>query len=134
MCIRDRLLGGSFLVAAVLFALAFGRFASGTGGDLKIGPFPKGMPVNLIVNINPHAPFGELKEMADAMIAHFKKYPDSEMSNGDALADFSTNVTPLLLKVSNCPDFVLDRGHDYEFIQQLTEEEKQNLALLIKTF
>ena len=129
-----KLLGGAFLIAALLFALAFGTFASGAGGDLKVGPFPEGMPVNLIVNIDPHASLGDLRDVADALIAHFKKYPEGEIPDENELSDFNANVTPLLLQVSNCPDLVLDRGHDYEFMQQLSEEEKQNLALLIKTF
>ena len=51
-----------------------------------------------------------------------------------ALHDFERDVAPKLMTVSNCPDLVLDRGHDYKFIQQLTEQEKEELILLIKTF
>ena len=39
-----------------------------------------------------------------------------------------------MLELSKCPDFVMDRGHDYEFMRQLSDEEKKDLIELIKTF
>jgi hypothetical protein len=38
------------------------------------------------------------------------------------------------MNASKCPDFVTDRGHDYEFIRRLTDEEKRQLKALLKTF
>lgn len=122
------------LVASIFFALGLGRFASGNGGDLAIGPFPKNMPVNLVVNISADAPLSDLAKAAHALTAHFKAYHRSDANDPQELIDFQENVAPHLLKVSNCPDMVLDRGHDYRFIQHLSDDEKRELALLIKTF
>ncbi len=124
-----------FLAAAIVFAAGFGRFASGNGSELTIGPFPQGMPVNLLVNVDPHSDIKDLVDVADALVEHFKKYGGrDDVDVQQELHDFERNVAPLLMKVSNCPDLVVDRGHDYEFMQQLSDEEKEDLILLIKTF
>jgi hypothetical protein len=38
------------------------------------------------------------------------------------------------MNASKCPDFVMDRGHDYEFIRRLSDTEKKSLIELLKTF
>ena len=48
--------------------------------------------------------------------------------------EFQEEVAPLLLRASKCPDFVIDRGHDYVFIREFTDQEKRELIALIKTF
>lgn len=121
------------LLAAVLFALGFGRFASGNGGELVVGPFPKGMPVNLVVNMDPHAPRRDMLAAVNALSSHFEKYHNNP-GGSQQLEDFEFNVAPALMKVSTCPDLVLDRGHDFQFIQQLSDQEKKSLIQLIKTF
>jgi hypothetical protein len=121
------------LLAAILFALGFGRFANGQGGQLVIGPFPQGMPVNLVVNMDPSASPKDMLGAVNALTNYFNRQanaPDGEAK----LIDFENNVAPALVKVSTCPDLVLDRGHDYEFIQQLSDDEKNALIQLIKTF
>lgn len=126
--------GGFFIVAAVIFALGVGRFASGRGGDLAVGPFPKGMPVSLIANFNIAAPLPDVVGAVKVLTEHFQEHGSGEAGDDQELLDFEQNVAPLLLKVSNCPDLVLDRGHDYKFIRQLTDDEKKALITLIKTF
>ena len=121
------------LLFSILFALGLGRFGSGLGGDLKIGPFPKGMPVNLVVNVSRHADRGDLVAAGKALTTYLIEHHVAD-EPGQDLHDFERDVAPSLMKVSSCPDLVLDRGHDYEFIQHLTEEEKRELILLIKTF
>lgn len=124
----------TYLACAILFALGFGTFASGSGGDLQIGPFPKGMPVNLVVNLNTQSDLKDLLEAGKSLSSYMKQHANSDASPEEQLSDFETSVAPALMNVSNCPDLVLDRGHDYKFMQQLTDEEKAHLILLIKTF
>jgi hypothetical protein len=38
------------------------------------------------------------------------------------------------MRASKCPDFVTDRGHDYEFIRRLSDDDKRELIALIRTF
>jgi hypothetical protein len=38
------------------------------------------------------------------------------------------------MAASHCPDFVMDRGHDYEFTRQFSDDEKKALVELLKTF
>lgn len=129
----NRTISVVYLVAAVIFALGFGRFASGQGGDIALGPFPKGMPVNLIVNMDHHAPPKKLFKAVSALTSHFLKYAHQD-DDETALLDFEENVAPLLQEVSSCPDLVLDRGHDYKFMRHFTDEQKAELKKLIKTF
>ena len=103
------------------------------GGDVALGPFPKGMPVNLVVNMDHKAPPHKSLKAIVALTTHFVKFANSEDDEA-ALLDFEENVAPLMQEVSRCPDLVLDRGHDFQFIQQLTDDEKLELIQLIKTF
>ncbi len=122
------------LVAGVFVALGLGKSLAGLGGDVRIGPFPKGMPVNLVANIDPQAPPGDLLVAIKALSGYLKDWHWSEGADKPGLEEFEQSVAPALLSVSKCPDLVLDRGHDYEFMQHLTDEEKCALIELVKTF
>ena len=125
--------GGVFVATAILLALGFGRFAAGQGGDIAVGPFPKGMPVNLIINLDTHAPPKKTLKAVTALTNHFVKHAHNNDEDA-VLLDFEENVAPLLQEVSNCPDLVMDRGHDFQFVQRLTDDEKLELIQLLKTF
>jgi hypothetical protein len=56
---------------------------------------------------------------------------DAEHYNASALAAFEREAGLPLLKVSKCPDFVLDRGH--WFAEGLSAEQKQQLKAFLKT-
>jgi hypothetical protein len=109
-------------------------------GDLKIGPIPKGTPINLIANIQPlaespyiedkaaHATklFGVLKKLKVAL----ESLPDKPT---DAQADHA--FRPLvkdLISVSKCPDFIINKGH--YFGSNLSNEDKNALIEFLKTF
>ena len=122
------------ILAAFVLAAGIGTFATGKGGDLKLGPFPKGMPVNLISNIDPQASTKDIVKAFDALLTYFRAYRLASEENRAGLAEFEHRVAPLFMKISKCPDFALDKGHDLEFMQTFTNSERQSLIDLLKTF
>jgi cytochrome c5 len=127
-------LGAGAVAAAFMLAAGLGMFASGNGGDLSLGPFPKGMPVNLITNIDPKASTKDIVKAFDALLTYFRDYRSANEQHRAGLAEFENRVAPLFMRISKCPDFGLDKGHDLEFIRNLTNQEKQALTELLKTF
>ena len=141
LTVAIRVAGVACLALAVVSALGIGRTLAGMGADIRIGPIPEGIPVNIIANVDPLAPRKELINAADPLIEFFNKHYEAALANPNDEAakiarrtEFQEAVAPALLKVSKCPDFVLDRGHDYAFIRDLTDQEKLELIELIKTF
>ncbi|AMV28684.1 hypothetical protein VT84_30040 [Gemmata sp. SH-PL17] len=138
--------GAVCLVLALVSALSFGRFLSGRGEGVRLGPIPEGVPINIIANTNPNATREQKLEALTALTDFFLKYRNvkpgasegnREASKGEREArriEFEQTVGPALLRASKCPDYVTDRGHDYEFIRHLTAEEKAELIALLKTF
>jgi len=104
-------------------------------GFLRIGPIPAGTPVDLIAN-------------ADLDLSHQDKATDRIQLIAKAQADLLKiklngldsktaqavmgNLVPDLLKISKCPDFVLDRGHT--FGANLPDQDKYALIEYMKTF
>ena len=118
-----------------MLALGFGRFVSGRGGDVEFGPLPAGIPVNIIANLDPNAPAEVGSTAREALIDYVLEYHrNPNRSDEEALERFEQRVAPALLNASKCPDFVTDRGHDYEFMRRLTDKEKEELIALLKTF
>jgi hypothetical protein len=130
-----RAAGVTCLVLAVVSAFGFGRFLSGRGEGLRLGPIPEGVPINVLANFNPEATPDQKAAALDALTDFFLKYqkPDANTKEQRRL-EFEERVAPALLNASKCPDFVTDRGHDYEFIRHLTDDEKRELIALLKTF
>ena len=123
-----------FVVLAGLFAFAgmqANAFVNGRLGDLNIGPLPKGTPVNLLMNLNPEAARGDLLEAAFGVTRGILRVRKDQLSDGEALKAFESEAAAPLLRVSKCPDFVLDRGH--WFAETLTDEEKKQLKAFLKT-
>ncbi len=90
------------LLLGFVFALGIGMFASGRGGDLKLGPFPKGMPVSLISNIDPKANRKELITAFEALLEYIRLYRSSDSSQEIGLHYFESEVAPAFMKVSKC--------------------------------
>ncbi len=137
MSVRKRTMhwiGALCLIWAVILALGFGRFLSGRAGDVKIGPLPAGVPVNAIANLNPEAPDDQGKMARKALLKWVVDYNRADANNKPGRKEFEERVAPAFMNASKCPDLVTDRGHDYEFIRQLTDQEKEDLIALIKTF
>src|SRR5262249_16813854 len=122
------------LILAVVSALGFGRFLAGYGAGVKLGPIPEGVPVNVLANINPEASFEERYAALNALTKFVLRHQKTDGDKLQRRIEFEEQVAPALMNASKCPDFVTDRGHDYEFIRRLTDEEKRQLKALLKTF
>lgn len=96
---------------------------------VRVGPFPRGTPVNLMMNMDPeskHLPKGLASVFA--AIATIKK----EGLAGEAAWEVFREIAGAnMLKASKCPDFVLDRGH--WFGEALSNDDKEALIAFLKT-
>ena len=123
------------LLAATFFLVSVvaGAVVDGKLGGLKIGPIPQGTPVNLIMSLNPQAPPRDLLDALSGLtrgilLIRKNNLPDED---GEALKAFEAQAGAALLRVSKCPDFVLDRGH--WFAEGLSDEQKRQLKEFLKT-
>ncbi len=105
---------------------------AGKLGDLRLGPFPKGMPVNLIANMNPQAPPGDTLSAVWKMYKASRRIEKENPSDQEATRIFEEEAAPALLKVSKSPDWVQDRGH--YFAVPLSDDDKKALKEYLKTF
>jgi hypothetical protein len=116
-------------------------------GGITIGPIPKGTPVNLLANLeivseNPD-PKVRAQHNADLFkLVHtiIKDLKDLGPNPSDERASqVFANLADPLLKLSKCPDFVVNRGHYFgtdAFKEEpgLTDQEKRALIEFLKTF
>jgi hypothetical protein len=116
-------------------------------GGIEIGPIPKGTPVGLLVNLNPLADdadlFGRLNhdaELADLLITIKRDLIalGDNPSDEDAARVFS-NLVDRLMKLSKCPDYVVNRGHYFgtSYFREepgLSDADKRALIEFLKTF
>ena len=103
--------------------------------QLKIGPIPKGTPVNLLASINIELSF-EPKRLARLVKVLLKTKKRLKRIKAEGLNDAQATallkeLVPDLLKVSKCPDFVVDRGH--EFGSKRSDADKRALIEYLKT-
>ena len=116
-------------------------------GSITIGPIPKGVPVNLLANLQP------LPETHDRLqqIAHFTKVIRllvrlkldllrlPKTATDEQLLKVFANLKEPLLALDKCPDFVVNSGH-YFGTALMTDEpplsnpDKRALIEFIKTF
>src|SRR4029077_12639887 len=117
------------------------------GGNVTIGPIPKGVPVNLLANLQP------LPETNDPLdrIVHAEKLVrllirlkhdllvmPKNATDAQLLKSFG-NVARPLLELNKCPDFVVNRGHYFgtsllDCEPGLTDGDKRALMEFIKPF
>ncbi len=105
------------------------RALADTDGYVKIGPLPKGMPINLLGNLEPD--LGDMVAIATKLGTTFVKIKAENMSADAAGAELISAV-PELLDANKCPDFIEDEGHYYG--TQLADEDKRALIEYLKTF
>ncbi|HLX10303.1 MAG TPA: hypothetical protein VKY89_20820 [Thermoanaerobaculia bacterium] len=116
-------------------------------GGIEIGPIPKGTPVNLIANLD------VLPDQQTALqkLAHDKQLLDlllkvqhdllalpANATDDQARAVFQNLAEPML-KLSKCPDFVVNRGHYFgtdRFKEEpgLSDADKRALIEFLKMF
>ncbi len=126
--------GATCLLLAVLVALGFGQFFSGRGGDIRFGPIPEGVPVNLLANTDPDAPLEAQLAAVSALIDFVIEHQRAPEGKKPGRKEFEEQVGPAFMAASRCPDFVMDRGHDFEFLLQMSDDDKKALIELLKTF
>ena len=116
-------------------------------GGITIGPFPSGLPVNLLANLQP------LSESNDPVerVRHIERLVKLLVDLKVYLATLPPNATdvqmmsgiskmgPDLLALNKCPDFEVNRGHYFGTGQiagepGLNDEDKRALIELLKTF
>jgi len=116
-------------------------------GGIEIGPIPAGTPVNLISNVDllPDAMTVAERVKHDAQLVDLLlklKAALRSLSQGATEAQAREAFAPLaepLLKLSKCPDFVVNRGHYFGtslFKEEpgLSDDDKRALIELLKTF
>jgi hypothetical protein len=130
------------------------------GGDIVLGPIPKGVPVNLLANLKLRAESDDLGDKA----AHVKKIGEFLLklkvdlatapagASDDELRQRFANLKAPMMELSKCKDFVVNRGHYFgtaEFNRQealsadekafgtepeLSDQDKRALIAFLKTF
>ena len=105
-------------------------------GVVKIGPIPKGTPVSLLTNIDLESNRAELVKLLLKMKDDLKR---TEGASDEEAAKVFKNLVPDLLKVSKCPDYVVNKGHYFgtAFFKEeapLSDEDKWALVEFLKTF
>ena len=101
---------------------------AGTDGWVRIGPVPKGMPVNLLANLEPD--LGEMATLGARLTKALVAIGARDLSSEEAAAELSKAV-PDLLAANKCPDFVEDKGH--YFGTELPDEDKRAVIEFLKT-
>jgi hypothetical protein len=98
-------------------------------GYLKIGPIPKGTPVNLIANLEPDLlQLVELKQKLGKALIEIKAL----QLPPDAATAKLLEAVPELIAANKCPDFIEDKGH--YFGTDLSDADKRALIEYLKTF
>jgi hypothetical protein len=128
-----RYFGYSALVLSLTTGLLVNFFA-GQLGDIIIGPIPKGTPVNLLTNVNPDANPKEVARALKITISALAEIKSKALKGDAAQTVLREKIAPALMSINKCPDFVMDKGHDFEWFKDMTEDDKECLIELLKTF
>jgi hypothetical protein len=90
--------------------------------------------VSLLASINPEADTAKLHEAVRITLDTFAEIKSKNLTGDAAQELIQKRVGPALMSVSKCPDFIMDRGHDYPWFRQMTDEDKDAVIELLKTF
>ena len=125
----------SYLPKLLFLALkAKGFGMPGAPDALRIGPIPKGTPVNLLANIDLDLSLDpeDLANLVDVAVKLNAALNDIKNDKLDYAAATTRlkQVGPALLKLSKCPDFVEDHGH--LFGAGLSDKDKDALIAYLK--
>ncbi len=109
-------------------------FLAGRLGDVRLGPIPKGTPVSLLANLNPEADPATLKSTVKLALETLAEIESKHLSEEDSQRVMREKIAPELMKVSRCPDFVMDKGHYFEWFKAMSDADKEAVIELLKTF
>ena len=116
-------------------------------GGITIGPIPKGIPVNLLANLQPlpesNDPVARLRHMARLarllvdLKLDFASLPDN--ASDEQVKEKFADLVPTMLALNKCPDFVVNRGHYFGTDKArgeapLSDSDKRALIEFLKTF
>ncbi len=125
----DSFVNGRALVSIPLAHITVGPF------PVKVGPIPRGTPVNLMMNMDPTSP--KLPKALVSMILATAEIKKRMLVGEEAWKVFSERAGQALLDASKCPDFVMDRGHLFgETLNpdpKKNDEDKEALIAFLKT-
>jgi len=127
------LVADNFLSSALRSLVGLGGLVE--DGNIQVGPIPAGTPVNLISNLN--VDLGDEGVGLWRMLHFLKKakaaYKEiaKEGLVGDQATERLKELAPEMIELSTCPDFIVDRGHN--FGADLPDEDKEALIEFIKT-
>ena len=118
-----------------------------SGGDVRIGPIPKGTPVDLLANLSmlPDKPdleshADQVLKVGDLLLKLQVDLAQLDPSKGDEAArEVLADLVKPMMALSKCPDFVVNRGHYFgtdRFAEEpgLGDEDKRDLIEFLKTF
>jgi hypothetical protein len=123
----------------------FPFLVGGSGYSVKIGPFPKGMPVNLLVSMDLAGTDLSDQERVDhnhrllMLLTRAKR----ELKESRDLGATLKNLVDEMLALSKCKDFVVNKGHyfgtsQFQSIEPgepgLNDSDKRALIAFLKTF
>jgi hypothetical protein len=105
-------------------------------GIIMIGPIPKRTPVTLLTNIDLESNRADLVKVLLKMKADLKQV---DGASDEEAAKVFKNLVPDLIKVSKCPDYVVNKGHYFgtSFFKEepaLSDDDKWALIEYLKTF
>ncbi len=116
-------------------------FLGGSGGSVRLGPFPKGMPVGLITNTDiSGADLPEAEQRAHRKkVLTLLKRAKSELRKSKDLVTILKALTDDMLAISKCKDFVVNKGHYFgtDYFKEepgLSDADKNALIAFLKTF
>jgi hypothetical protein len=98
-------------------------------GYVKLGPIPKGTPIDLFANLEPD--FGQAPALTAKIMKALQKIHAMNLPSEQATAELIKAV-PELLAANKCPDFIEDKGH--YFGTDLPDSDKRALIEYMKTF
>jgi hypothetical protein len=116
------------------YAPRFLRKHADANGNIRIGPIPKGTPVNLLANTDLELKgLGHEWKLARLFVHAIAALKDvkKEGLTGDAAAERLMKLVPDLYALNACPDFIEDKGH--RFGEELTDADKRALIEFLKT-
>ena len=116
-------------------------FITGSSYSVKIGPFPKGMPVGLITNMDllgSELSAAEREEHRKNILTLLKR-AKAELKSHKDLPTLLGDLVDDMLAVSKCKDFVVNKGHYFGtsyFAEEpgLSDDDKRALIAYLKTF